>query len=70
MKYNREYKDIFAGVRCALGKELEEAFKFMSHGVKMGYQHGWSYIAVVANDLTAYNELCPLDFFVRIRNFK
>lgn len=70
MKYNSTYKDIFVSARCALDNELEAAFNFMSYGVDNGHKHSWSYIAIVANDLTAYNELSPFDFFVKLRTFK
>lgn len=70
MKYNSTYKDIFISARCALDEDLKTEAQFMNYSIENGHKCSWSFIAIVANDLTAYNELCTLDFFVRMRHFK
>lgn len=69
MKYNREYKYIFASARCALNEDLKTSFEFMKYGSKTGHKFSWAYISIVANELTAYNELNSHDFFVRSKHF-
>lgn len=69
MKKTNEYNSIFAGARLYLLEELNKASNSMSCGVENGHEHSWLYITSVADDLTAYNELSPLSFFVKLRNF-
>lgn len=70
MKYNSTYKDIFISARCALDEDLKSEAQFMNSAIESGHKCSWSFIAIVANDLTAYNEISPLDFFVKLKNFQ
>lgn len=70
MKYSLNYLDIFASQRNVLNDDLTEFYRFISMGKNNGHTHSWEYLSVVANCLTAYNELSRFDFFVKMNLFK
>lgn len=70
MEYSLNYLDIFASQRSALEDNLTEFYRFISMGKNNGHPHSWEYLSLVANYLTAYNELSRLNFFVKMNLFK
>ena len=70
MKYSLNYFDIFASQRSALDDKLTEFYRFISMGKNNGHTHSWEYLSLVADYLTAYNELSRLCIFIKISLFK
>lgn len=69
MKQNNDYSMIFAGARCYYYCKLANAHSTIRWTKKNGLHNTWDFISAVADHLTAYNELWPLDFFKRMREF-
>lgn len=65
-----DYNDIFATTRDTLNDELTQAHKLIRHSINIGHHLSWCYIETAADTLTAYNELWPFDFFVKLKDFK
>lgn len=70
MDIKNEYSNIFAYTRALLDDELEHNVKFMEYSKTTGHNHSLLYITMVADTLTAYNELYPHPEFVHARNFR
>lgn len=70
MDYNEEYSEIFAYTRVLLDEELEQNVKFIEFSKANGHNHSMLYLKMVADCLTAYNEIFPHPWFVHARNFR
>lgn len=70
MMYTDNYSGIFSSCRNLINEELETAAKFMTYAKVAGHQHSWIYLAIIAEYLTAYNELSPLPFFIKMKHFR
>lgn len=70
MTYSSNYLDVFHTQRVQLDDELTNYYDFMSMCKTINHHHSCNYISIVANALTAYNELSGLDFFVTMKFFK
>ena len=70
MTYSNDYRRIFASSRNLLNDELENYCDYLSMCKSIGHHCTWAYISIVANSLTAYNELSNLSFFVKTTHFK
>lgn len=70
MTYSTYYKQIFASVRNSLYVKLTDYADFLTICESSNFHCSWAYISIVAEALTAYNELCPFNIFIRIKHFK
>lgn len=70
MTYSSNYLDVFNTQRVQLDDELTQYYDFMSMFKTIKHHSSWNYISIVADALTAYNELCGLNFFVTMKFFK
>ena len=66
MKYNKNYDIIFA----ILDDRITEAVEFISHNIAIGRHLSLRYLCLIAEYITAYNELSNLSFFVKTTHFK
>lgn len=69
MDYKEQYMDIFAYTRVLIGYDLEENVKFILRSISNGHQFSIEYLKMVADNLTAYNEMCPYSHFLHARFF-
>lgn len=69
MTYSKSYLDIFSSARNALNEELENDYNFISMCMKNGKSPSWLYLSMVAEELTAYNELSDCCFFIKMKFF-
>lgn len=69
MTYSSNYLSVFNTQRVQLDEELTQFYVFMSMCKTNRHHHSWNYISIVVDALTAYNELCDLDFFVSMKFF-
>lgn len=70
MTYSSNYLSVFSSQRVQLDEELTQFYSLMSICKTNEHHHSWTYIIMVADALTAYNELCDLSFFVTMKYFK
>lgn len=69
MTYSTYYRGIFLSVRNAIYVKLTEYAEFLTICKTANHHCTFEYISIVANALTAYNELRQFDKFVKIRHF-
>lgn len=70
MMYSNNYLSVFNPQRTQLDDDLTRFYSFICYCKTIGHHHSWRYISLVADALTAYNELCDLDFFVKMKHFE
>lgn len=70
MTYSSKYLSVFNIQRVQLDEDLTRFYSLMSVSKTVGHHHSWNYLSIVADALTAYNELCDLDFFVTMKYFE
>lgn len=70
MKYTENYNLIFASCRVSLDDQITEALEFIRHNTAMGRHLTLGYLCLIAEFLTAYNELSNLSFFAKTKHFK
>lgn len=69
MDYSRNYLDIFSSARVALDIKLVNDYNFMTRCMKNGTPLTWIYLSMVAEELTAYNELSSCCCFLKMKFF-
>lgn len=69
MEYKEQYMNIFAYARVLLGDDLNENVKFILRSINIGHQISIDYLKMVADNLTAFNEICPYSHFLHARFF-
>lgn len=70
MDYKAQYMDVFAYTRELIGDDIEEDVEFIEKGREEGHQFSIGFLALVAENLTAYNEMYPYPEFVPVRYFR
>lgn len=70
MDYKQQYMDIFACARVLLGDELDDNVKYISRHMSNGHRCCIEYLKMVADALTAYNEMYPYSHFLHARFFE
>lgn len=70
MKYTEDYNRIFAGCRILLDSQITEALEFIRRNIAMGRHLTLGYLCLIAEFITAYNELNNLTFFAKTKHFK
>lgn len=69
MKYTEDYNLIFALCRVTLDDQITEALEFIRHNIAMGRHLSLKYLCLIAEFITAYNELSNLSFFAKTKHF-
>lgn len=69
MKYTENYNIIFASCRVHLDDQITEALEFIRHNIAMGRHLTLGYLCLIAEFITAYNELSNLSFFAKTKHF-
>lgn len=69
MNYKPSYSNIFASVRSHLDDEITNDVTFMQMSMKNGHNFSFLYLKIVADELTAYNELSNLSCFCSTKFF-
>ena len=63
------YNEIFAIARSSISVKLIDYADYLTMCNDANYHCSWAYITIVANALTAYNELSSIGYFIKIRTF-
>ena len=69
MKYTENYNLIFSLCRVTLDDQITESLEFIRHCKSMGSHLSLSYLCLIAEFITAYNELSNLSFFAKTKHF-
>lgn len=69
MKYTEDYNLIFSLCRVTLDDQITEALEFIRHSKKIGHHLSLGYLCLIAEFITAYNELSNLSFFAKTKHF-
>lgn len=69
MKYTENYNLIFSLCRVTLDDQIIESLEFIRHCKAMGRHLSLRYLCLIAEYITAYNELSNLSFFVKTKYF-
>lgn len=69
MNYKPSYFNIFASVRAILDDEITNDLTFVQKGMRDGHNFSYLYLKIVADELTAYNELCNHTFYLNTKFF-
>lgn len=70
MDYKQQYMDIFTYTRVLIGDDIEKDVEFIEKGREAGHQFSIGFLALVAEHLTAYNEMYPYPEFIPVRFFR
>lgn len=70
MDYKEQYMDIFAYARVLIGDNIEKNVEFIEKSMEEGHQLFIEYLVMVAENLTAYNEMYPYPEFIPARFFR
>lgn len=70
MKYTQNYSLIFSSCRSLLDDQITESLDLVRLSMANNQQLTLEYLCVIAEYLTAYNELSNLSFFVKTIHFK
>ena len=68
-QYSNDYISIFASARNLLDDQIMSAVEFLRHSKEIKHECTLAYLVVIANYITAYNELSQLSFFVHTKHF-
>ena len=69
MPYTKQYKEIFNYTAALLAEGIHEEVAFIDKKKGEGLSVSWFYIKIVADNITAYNELFPYSHFVHSSSF-
>ncbi len=69
MMYDRQYMDMFYLARNTIRETLEHYYEHLKSCKSIGYFCGWEFIVLVAEQLTAYNELAYVGVFFKMEDF-
>lgn len=69
MKYTEDYNQIFSLCRVTLDDQIIESLEFIRHNIAMGRHLSFGYLCLIAEFITAYNELSNLSFFAKTKHF-
>lgn len=69
MKYTEDYNQIFSLCRVTLDDQIIEALKFIRSCKKEKIYLSLRYLCLIAEYITAYNELSNLSFFAKTKHF-
>lgn len=67
MKYSDNYKDIFSAARYAIKSTLLHQYNHIRECNKEGVHVSIFTISYIADNLTAYNELLPIQSFISFK---
>jgi len=70
MDYKEQYMDVFAYTRLLIGADIEKDVEFIIKGKELGRQFSIDYLALLADHLTAYNEMFPYPEFIPVIFFR
>lgn len=68
MKYSNNYNEIFSLARYEIRRSLQHDYCHIRDCNKVGVHVSIHTISFVADNLTAYNELLPVQMFISLNN--
>lgn len=68
-QYSEDYMSVFSGARVALLEEIQREVGLVREWMEDNYHPTLKLLVMIANDITAYNEMSPIRFFYKTKDF-